>query len=162
MIRRGSSRISLLALVTSLALLAAACSDEGPGTASEPPPAETSAGPPPLDELRVESGQELYGLQCAVCHGVDLQGDPDWKTPNADGSFRPPPQDVSGHTWHHSDQLLVEIISEGSGLTPSAMPLYDDTLTQDEILSIIEFFKSTWGPEERLFQWERTRATQKS
>ncbi len=162
MIRRGSSRISLLVLVTSLALLAAACSDEAPGTASEPPPADTSDGPPALDEQRIESGRELYGLECEVCHGADLQGDPDWKTPNTDGSFRPPPQDASGHTWHHPDQLLVEIIREGSGSTLSAMPLYGDILTQDEILSMIEFFKSTWGPEERLFQWERTQVAQES
>ncbi len=161
MIRRGSSSVTLLVLVVSLALLAAACSDGEPGTASLSRPADND-GPPALDELRVESGQELYSPQCAVCHGADLQGDPDWKTPNADGSFRPPPQNASGHTWHHPDQLLVEIIREGSGSTLSAMPLYGDILTQDEILSIIEFFKSTWGSEERLFQWERTRATQES
>ncbi len=162
MIRRGGSRISLLVLVTSLTLLAAACSDEGPNPLSNPPPGGTADGPPALDQLRVEAGRELYGLQCAVCHGVDLQGDPDWKTPNADGSFRPPPHDASGHTWHHSDQLLTDVIREGSGLTPTVMPLFGDVLTQDEILSIIEFFKSTWGPEERLFQWEQTRATRGS
>jgi mono/diheme cytochrome c family protein len=76
--------------------------------------------------------------------------------PNADGSLRPPPQDSSGHTWHHSDQLLVQIISEGSDFDKSTMPPFGLVLTEDEIRSILDFLKSTWGPDERRFQSEQS------
>jgi mono/diheme cytochrome c family protein len=120
-------------------------------------PTTPEAGPPP--ELDVESTSEgavLYGRFCSSCHGADLTGDPDWKTPNEDGSYPPPPQDSSGHTWHHGDDLLLEIILDGSDFPESRMPAFGEQLTEVEALSILEFFKSTWGPQERSFQWEAT------
>jgi hypothetical protein len=36
------------------------------------------------------------------------------------------------------------------------MPTFQGILTDDEILSILEFFKSEWGDEERAFQWQVT------
>ena len=36
------------------------------------------------------------------------------------------------------------------------MPAFGDILTDDEIVSVLEFLKSTWGPEERAFQWQVT------
>ena len=42
---------------------------------------------PPLDPQRVAQGQELYVEYCAECHGANGEGQPDWKTPNEDGSF---------------------------------------------------------------------------
>jgi hypothetical protein len=34
------------------------------------------------------------------------------------------------------------------------MPTFAGILTDDEILSILEFLKSKWGDEERTFQWQ--------
>jgi mono/diheme cytochrome c family protein len=111
---------------------------------------------PELDPERIEEGMDLYVGFCASCHGVDLEGDADWKVPNEDGSYRPPPQDSSGHTWHHGDDLLLEIIRDGSGFPESRMPAFGEQLTEADVLSILEFFKSTWGTQERMFQWEAT------
>ncbi|MGB0508267.1 MAG: c-type cytochrome, partial [Pikeienuella sp.] len=36
-------------------------------------------------------GASLYREHCATCHGDNLEGDPDWRTQNPDGSFRAPP-----------------------------------------------------------------------
>jgi hypothetical protein len=36
------------------------------------------------------------------------------------------------------------------------MPTFGGILTDDEILSILEFLKSNWADEERTFQWQAT------
>ena len=107
-------------------------------------------GTPARDE--VPRGKELYQQFCASCHGVDLAGDPDWKTPNDDGSFPPPPHDTSGHTWHHSDQTLIQIIRDGSDSPQSRMPQFGDQLTDDDMISILEYLKGHWGEKEREYQ----------
>lgn len=88
---------------------------------------------PPLDRELVASGAELYQKNCASCHGADLSGDPNWKTPNDDGSYPPPPHDSSGHTWHHPDRMLIEIVREGGSSPESRMPAFGDRLTDDDI-----------------------------
>jgi mono/diheme cytochrome c family protein len=123
-----------------------------PGSPAAPSP----VAPPELDPEVVTAGRLLYERFCAVCHGADLKGDPDWKVPNEDGSYPPPPQDSSGHTWHHGDDLLLEIILEGSDFPESKMPAFAGQLSEGEVLSILEFFRSGWGPQERVFQWEAT------
>jgi mono/diheme cytochrome c family protein len=110
-----------------------------------------------LDPDRVAYGGELYQQQCASCHRTDLSGDPDWKTPNEDGSYPPPPHDSSGHTWHHPDRVLVEIIREGSDFPQSRMPSFGDKLTEEEIKTILEFFKANWGAQERAYQDQVTK-----
>lgn len=120
-------------------------------------PLSTPIPPPPaLDPERVAQGQVLYDQYCAGCHGSDGQGQPDWKTPNDDGSYNPPPHDVTGHTWHHSDDLLLDLIANGGTFPQTKMPAFGDQLTDEEILAILEYLKTWWGPVERAFQWQVT------
>ncbi|MEN8235132.1 MAG: cytochrome c [Actinomycetota bacterium] len=157
--RRAASLVLLL-----VAALAVSACTSGTSTDSTLVP-ELAAGAaaaapvpptPQLDAARVKEGEALYGQYCSSCHGADLSGDPEWKTPNADGSYRPPPHDASGHTWHHSDGLLLTITRDGSDFPQSRMPPFGDTLTDDEIASIFEFIKASWGPQERDIQWRVT------
>lgn len=90
---------------------------------------------------------------CAECHGADLAGTPDWRTPLPSGDYPPPPHDSTGHTWHHSDQVLIQIVMDPAAFD-SSMPPTD--LSRPEVEAILDFIKSSWGPEERQFQWERT------
>lgn len=115
----------------------------------------TAAPPlPTLDPDRVAQGAVLYAQNCAQCHGANLEGAPDWKRSLPDGSFPPPPHDSSGHTWHHPDGLLLEIMAEGGDPAyNSHMPGFQDKLTSDELSAVLEFLKSRWGQEEREFQW---------
>lgn len=109
---------------------------------------------PRLDPEKVDEGKVLYAQYCAECHGADLKGSPTWKQPLADGSFPPPPHDSSGHTWHHPDELLLDIVKNGGDpVYNSKMPAFGDKLSDEEIISILEFFKSKWETEEREFQW---------
>jgi len=123
---------------------------------------QESDGAPTLDEDRVAQGSELYQHYCASCHREDLSGDPDWKKPNDDGSYPPPPHDSSGHTWHHPDRVLIEIIRDGSAFPQSRMPTFGDRLTDDDIEAILDFFKNNWGSEEREYQKQVTDQDQAS
>ncbi len=159
-----SRRISLTFLAVCVLLLQA-CGDSAstastavdvPALPGSPTLAADLPPLPELDPVSVERGEILYGRHCASCHGVDLAGAPDWRIPRDDGTFLPPPHDESGHTWHHGDALLIEIIAEGSNYPEATMPTFGDELTRDEIVSILDYLKSTWGPEEREWQWEQT------
>ncbi|MDX1615114.1 MAG: cytochrome c [Candidatus Promineifilaceae bacterium] len=117
--------------------------------------------PPTLDAALVARGQQLYAVHCASCHGAKLEGEADWQQPNADGSFRAPPHDATGHTWHHGDALLLETIRLGGERLPaeigtSAMPAFSGTLTVDEMDAILTYFKSSWPADIRAAQWEMT------
>jgi len=113
-----------------------------------------------LSETVVERGGELYQANCASCHGADLAGAADWKTPNDDGSYPPPPHDSSGHTWHHPDRVLIEIIRDGSDFPQSRMPAFGDRLTDEDIEAILEFIKTSWGPQEKAYQNQVTEQDQ--
>ncbi|MFZ1399461.1 MAG: cytochrome c [Candidatus Promineifilaceae bacterium] len=104
------------------------------------------------DPQLVAMGEEVYNTYCAACHGFDLEGEANWQQPNPDGSFRAPPHDETGHTWHHSDSSLVESIRLGGArLEPnvgvSAMPAYDDVLTDQQIAAVLAYIKSQWSTE---------------
>jgi len=132
------------------AVLFAACG----GSDAETVPAETTVAVPELDAGLVATGQPLYETHCAACHGIAGEGTADWRTVNPDGTYNPPPHDDSGHTWHHGDEQLISLIADGSGLPTSRMPAYGDVLDRDEIAAILEYIKTWWGPDERVFQWQ--------
>ena len=143
-----------LVFVLGLAVLSA-CSRATP--TQMPLLASTPAPPvPTLDATQAGRGESLYNQYCATCHGLNGEGQPNWKTRNADGSLPAPPHDDSGHTWHHADDLLVDIIANGSGFPQSTMPTFGDQLSDDEIRAILAYMKTWWGAEERGFQWQVT------
>jgi mono/diheme cytochrome c family protein len=83
-----------------------------------------------------------------------LEGQPDWKIRQEDGSYPAPPHDSTGHTWHHPDEQLLEIIARGGDpALGSKMPGFENTLSADQMQAILAFIKSHWGDEERAFQW---------
>lgn len=103
----------------------------------------------------LQLGQHIYEANCAACHGVNLQGQPNWQSPGADGLMPAPPHDETGHTWHHPTDLLFAItkfgVAEASNLQDyqSAMPAYDGVLSDEEILAVLAYIKSTWPRELR-------------
>lgn len=114
----------------------------------------------PADSEAVALGQQVYEAQCASCHGVNLEGQANWKELNPDGSFRAPPHDETGHTWHHNDVYLVESIKLGGARLPagqgiSVMPAYEDVLSDEEISAVLAYLKSTWPPDIRQAQAQR-------
>jgi len=66
----------------------------------------------PDDLDTVTQGKTIYSKHCAVCHGAALEGQPDWQKRLANGRL-PAPHDDSGHTWHHTDAVLINITRVG-------------------------------------------------
>ena len=106
----------------------------------------------PYDAKLVALGREVYVSQCASCHGVDLEGQPNWKERDASGRLPAPPHDDTGHTWHHPDGMLFAITKFGSARItgqPSNMPGYAGILRDGDIVAVLSFIKSTWPAEIR-------------
>ena len=109
----------------------------------------------PDDGAVVVLGERVYADNCAACHGAALEGQPDWRSPDADGLMPAPPHDATGHTWHHDDATLFALTKHGlAGILgddapESAMPAYDGVLTDDQIVAVLSFIKSTWPAEVR-------------
>lgn len=112
-----------------------------------------------------ETGAGLYVRHCATCHGANLEGQPDWRSPKVDGTYPAPPHNAEGHTWHHDDTMLQDYVSRGGqavlddmGVSfHSTMPAFGEVLNPAEITSILDFIKSTWPDHIRRARDERLR-----
>ena len=110
------------------------------------------------DLVVVQAGEKIYQAQCAACHGINLEGQPDWRTRDANGFLPAPPHDATGHTWHHADDLLFEITKYGASVVinddsyKTMMPVYKDILSDEEIVAVLSFIKNTWPAEQRSWQ----------
>jgi len=121
-----------------------------------------SMRPPRADPTNVQlvaRGRQVYNAQCARCHGANLEGQPNWKAPLLDGSRPAPPHDASGHTWHHPDTLLFNIVKYGGKVYAlpnevNNMPAFGDVLSNEEIAAVIAYIKSTWPPDIQRLQEE--------
>ncbi len=113
-------------------------------------------------------GKQLYDLHCAGCHGLRLEGQPNWQRRLGNGRMPAPPHDESGHTWHHTDEVLFAITKHG--LVPpyappgyqSDMPAFAGTLSDQEIEAVLAYIKSHWKtPEVLAAREEMTRNARK-
>lgn len=113
----------------------------------------------PDDAEAVAIGQDIYADQCAACHGARLEGQPNWRIRGEDGLLPAPPHDAAGHTWHHDDETLFTLTKFGlAGLVENApatgMPVYEGVLSDDEIIAVLSFIKSTWPDDLREYHDE--------
>jgi mono/diheme cytochrome c family protein len=133
-----------------------------PPTVSVPPLGEPVGGSeaqplPTLNPDTVARGEQVYQQYCSACHGANLEGQPNWQSPLPDGSLPAPPHDSSGHTWHHSDDLLLNIIAEGSNPAfGGTMQGFAELLDGADMMAVLEFIKSHWDLETREIQWRIT------
>jgi mono/diheme cytochrome c family protein len=144
-------------------LLLAGCADTPDTIALTQQQAQEIPAPPAFAPTEIALGETVYADNCASCHGVDLEGEAQWKIQNKDDSFRAPPHSADGHTWHHADSLLIEAIREGGarfeGLNiggSSNMPAFAATLTDEEIIAVLVYIKSTWPDDIHALQWQQT------
>jgi S-disulfanyl-L-cysteine oxidoreductase SoxD len=118
-----------------------------------------TAEPVPLlrtdDTQLLVRGRSIYVAQCASCHGVNREGQANWRERGADGQLPAPPHDETGHTWHHPDELLFRITRDGvakvAGMPDyvSSMPAYGGTLNDAEIVAVLSWIKSQWSVQVR-------------
>ena len=109
------------------------------------------------DPELVALGEGVYAEHCATCHGSNLEGEPDWQRRRSDGTLPAPPHDATGHTWHHSDELLFRLTRDGPGAIAgddyrTTMPAYADILSDREIWAVLAYIKSRWPEDIRRAQ----------
>ena len=117
------------------------------------------------ESVDLVAGKALYAETCAACHGVNLEGQDNWRSPGEDGRLPAPPHDETGHTWHHEDQVLFnytrlggrEMMAAQGMEFDSGMPGVGDQLTDQEIWNILGYIKSTWPEEIQDMQAARTK-----
>jgi mono/diheme cytochrome c family protein len=116
-------------------------------------------GPPEIpDPVLVEEGKEIYVTHCVFCHGDTLQGG---------GLFarglNPAPADFTDPatiTQLQQSYLFWRITKGGRGLPMesapwnSAMPAWEDELTEEEIWKVIIFLYEAAGPSVNPRTWE--------
>ncbi len=116
------------------------------------------------ESVDLVAGKALYAETCAACHGVNLEGQDNWRSPGEDGRLPAPPHDETGHTWHHEDQVLFnytrlggrEVMAAQGMEFDSGMPGFGDQLTDQEIWNVLGYIKSTWPEEIQDMQAART------
>ena len=112
----------------------------------------------PDNRAVVSQGKELYREHCAACHGKNLEGEPNWRRPKTDLTMPAPPHDDTGHTWHHTDEVLFNLTKFGLAKYlkrseyKSNMPAYEEVLTDEEIKAVLSFIKSKWSSKMREHQ----------
>ena len=104
---------------------------------------------PYQDAAAISAGKQIYGEQCASCHGDNLEGQPNWKVAGEDGRMPAPPHDATGHSWHHADTQLFLITKFGTealvgGTYKSDMKGFGGILSDKQILEVLAYIKSTW------------------
>mgnify|MGYP006187088131 CR=1 FL=1 len=103
------------------------------------------------NEPDIELGRTMYQETCASCHGANLEGQPNWRERGPDGKLPAPPHDMTGHTWHHPDEVLFRITRDGVAKAVgipdyvSSMPAYGGTLSDAEIVAVLSWIKSRWS-----------------
>lgn len=49
-----------------------------------------------------------------------------------------------GHTWHHADGQLVDIILGRLDIPGTTMPSFESLLTEAEAMGILDYMKTGW------------------
>ena len=109
--------VSRLAWPLLLVLLLAGCSASGNSTS-------------------IAAGRVGYEANCAKCHGDSATGEgvlPDT-----------PVHGPEGHTWHHADGQLMEIILGTLNIPGRTMPSFEGILTEAEVIGILDYMKTGW------------------
>ncbi len=124
-------------------------------------PTASITGANPDDPTQVTMGRAVYQQNCGSCHGVRLEGQPNWRVRKPDGRLPAPPHDENGHTWHHPDEQLFRIteLAVKPPLAPgyeNDMPAFGDSLTDAQIWAVLAFIKKSWSSEIRRRQDRRS------
>mgnify|MGYP006083468161 FL=1 len=111
------------------------------------------------DPVFVSKGKVIYDENCASCHGINLKGQQNWRVRKEDDKLPAPPHDETGHTWHHSGALLIELTKQGLNAIAGPdyktdMPAYENILSDEDIVAVLSYIKSTW-PEEIIKRHDR-------
>ena len=101
--------------------------------------------------LMIARGKIIYENYCVSSHQVNLSGAENWKSLDEDGHRKAPPLNGTGHTWHHDDATLHNIIKYGLAKIvknyEGKMIGFGDKINDKQIDSVLSYIKSHWEDE---------------
>ncbi len=92
-------------------------------------------------------GKLVFQKNCSVCHGNKAEATLNWKQPDANGQYPPPPLDGTAHAWHHSLDILRQSIRDGGTKIGGLMPAFEKVLKPQDMDKAIAYFQSQWSDE---------------
>lgn len=142
---------TLVVIPALLALFACSKDPAVPGTAG------TNAALERLAPMEVMArGSRLFQENCALCHGPQAQGHPDWQTP---GVVAAPPLNGTGNDWKRSRADMAAIIKNGvKHKKELVMPGWAGRLSDDEISDIITWYQALWA-DDVYSRWRKANTT---
>lgn len=143
-------KIHLIVLMLLSSVFFISCSDEVKDSVS--PSKEIQIVKRDIDPIRYSQGARLFQLNCAICHGKDAEGAKNWRQPDEHGKNPAPPLNGTGHTWHHSEKALLNVIRNGTAKIGGNMPSWKDKLSNSEISLILTWVTAQW-PDEIYTAW---------
>jgi len=103
--------------------------------------ARTMTSPTGRTPQRLEQGQAMFNVNCAVCHGSDAHGTGPVAERFAAGSANPPADLTSQRVRSRTDGELHWIITNGLG----NMPPFGDLLTDDQRWQAVQVIRNYQG-----------------
>ena len=104
--------------------------------------------------LMVARGKIIYENNCVSCHQVNLIGAENWKGLDEDGHRKAPPLNGTGHTWHHDDATLHNIIKYGLAKIvknyDGKMIGFGHKINNKQVDSVLSYIKSHW--EDKIYE----------
>lgn len=106
----------------------------------------TTGSPQQSARTATELGRVIYARNCQVCHGDAKSG--------KGAVLNAPIHGPDGHTWHHADGQLSEIILGTFDFPGKTMPPFAEILSDKDVDSVLTYMKSNWGKDQLDWQAE--------
>jgi mono/diheme cytochrome c family protein len=101
---------------------------------------------------QAERGKAVFASNCVACHGKKAEATSNWKTPNSNGNYPPPPLNGTAHAWHHPIRVLGRTIFNGGAAVGGQMPAFKHRLSESDIIDVIAHIQTYW-PDNTYNRW---------
>ncbi|MCR4301058.1 MAG: cytochrome c [Sulfuricaulis sp.] len=133
-------------------MMVSACGKQEPEVPSRK---DTATLDRPYSTESLFRGVRLFQEHCALCHGPEAQGHPDWRNPKVVAA---PPLNGTGNEWKRRKQNMIAIIKDGAKRNGDpVMPGWKGRLNDQEIEDIIGWYQALW-PAEVYERWRKANA----
>ncbi len=101
---------------------------------------------------RSRSMSALYGVECASCHGAELEGRPGWRVSSFHSRSAAPPLNGTGYTPQMPDLALLRVMKRGAvhGVGHVGQ-IEESSLTDSEARALLAWIKKHWPDNERRY-----------